>query len=237
MRRLMSVLALVTLAAVVAAAAPGPDPDAPPPPPDAGPPDGPPPQGQPPPHRGGPGEHWRGRPGMRPGIFGPVTDEEIAQVLAFMGEFLPEIRADLEKMRDKDPQLFQAYMRRLRFEIRQLKSLRQQDEKAFQNAIEEKRLRHQSRDLAARWRASTDAAERDRLRAQLREVVGKLFDAELVTREAHLKRLEEQLKRLREELKASGTRRTETIEERLERLLNPPARPSDEEGPPPARES
>ena len=194
----------------------------------------PPPEGRGPSHGAGPPGEWsRGRTGPRPGIFGPVTDEEVAQILEFLGQYLPEIRVDLEKMRDENPSLFQAYMRRMRFEIRQLKSLRQEDEKAFQNALEEKRLRHRARDLAARIRAGTNDADRERLRTELREVVGKLFDVELITREAHLKRLEEQLKRLREELKESGTRRAQEIEQRLERFINPPpARPPEEGGPP-----
>lgn len=196
--------------------------------------DAPPPEGRGPSRwPAAPGEWPRSRSGPKPGIFGPVTDEEVAQILEFLGQYLPEIRVDLEKMRDENPSLFQAYLRRMRFEIRQLKSLREEDEKAFQNALEEKRLRHRSRDLAARIRASTNDAERERLRAELREVVGKLFDAELLTREAHLKRLEEQLKRLREELKESGTRRTEEIEQRLERLINPPPARMPEEGGPP----
>ena len=190
-----------------------------------------------------PREHSR-RGGLRkmpmgPGIFRDVTDQDIHDVLQFTQQHLPMLHEALQQMRESEPARFRALCRRLRFEIGQLKALQKTDEAAFQKAIEEKRLQFLARRVADRLRAAQDPAERDRLRTQLREMVGKLFDAELATREAHIRLLEKKLEEIRAELRERAAQRDAILDKWLEKMIQSdsgrPDRPPDRrphKGPP-----
>jgi len=185
----------------------------------------------------GHGEH-REMP-MGPGIFRDVTDQDISDVLQFTQQHLPMLHEALQQMRESEPARFRALCRRLRFEIGQLKALKKTDEAAFQKALEEKQLQFLARNAADRLRAAQEPAERDRLRTQLRETVGKLFDAELATREAHIRLLEKKLEEIRAELRERAAQRDALLDKRLEEMIQSdsggPDRPPDRrphEGPP-----
>jgi hypothetical protein len=176
---------------------------------------------------------------MGPGIFRDVTDQDISDILQFAQEHLPALHESLRQMQESDPARFRPLCRRLRFEIGQLKALKKTDEAAFQKALEEKRLQFLARNAADRLRAAQDPAERDRLRTQLREMVGKLFDAEQATREAHIRLLGKKLEEIRAELRERAAQRDAILDKRLEEMIQSdsggPDRPPDHrphEGPP-----
>jgi hypothetical protein len=170
-----------------------------------------------------------------PAIFRDATDQEIADILAFTGEYLPWLRQDLEKMRASDPDRLRQTCRRLRFEVAQLNALKERDAQAFRKAIEERQLRQRSQDLVAKIRAAADSKEKDALTVQLRQVLEKQFDAEMVTREAHIRGLEERLESVRKELKERAAHRQEVIQKRLDETLRsnpePAVRPPEREPP------
>ena len=177
--------------------------------------------------------------GLGPGIFRDVTDQDIQDVLQFTQQHLPMLHEALQQMRESEPARFRPLCRRLRFEIGQLKALQKTDEAAFQKALEEKQLQFLARNAADRLRAAQDPAEREQLRTQLREMVGKLFDAELATREAHIRLLEKKLEEIRAELRERATQRDAILNKRLEEMIQSdsggPDRPPDRrphEGPP-----
>ena len=178
-------------------------------------------------HRG----NWRTR--TTP-IFGDATEEEIADIMAFTGEHLPWLRQDLEKMRQADAERFRQVCRRLRFEVAQLRSLKERDAAAFQKAIEERQLKRRAQDLALKVRAATDAKEKEALTAALRQVLDRMLDAEMVTREAHVRGLEERLDSLKQDLKERAAHREEVLQKRMDETLKgnaesvpkpPPERP------------
>jgi hypothetical protein len=160
------------------------------------------------------------RPPMRvPPIFRNVTDQDIADIFAFVDEYMPWMRPDLEKIRDTDFDHFRQVCRNLRFEIAQLKNLKTQDEAAFRKAIEEKQLRYRTQDLAAKARAATDPKEREALVEALRGVVDQLLSAEFATRAAQVRQLERRLDDLRQDLKQREASRQAVVNNRIEELL------------------
>jgi hypothetical protein len=162
------------------------------------------------------------RPPMRvPNIFRNVTDQDIADIFAFVDEYMPWMRPDLEKVRDTDFDHFRQVCRNLRFEIAQLKNFKTQDEAAFRKAIEEKQLRYRAQDLAAKARAATDPKEREALVEALRGVVDQLLSAEFTTRAAQIRQLEHRLDDLRQDLKQREASRQTAVNNRIEELLKP----------------
>ena len=161
--------------------------------------------------------HEKGR-SRTPSIFGDATDDEFADIMAFTGEYLPWVRQDLERMQKSDPEHFRQVVRRLRFEVAQLRSMKDRDPAAFQKAIEERQLKARAQDLATKIRAA-DAKEKEGFTAELRKVLDKLFDAEMVTREANIRGLEERLTSLKRELKERSAHREEILQKRMEQTV------------------
>jgi len=167
-------------------------------------------------------EDDEGRRGLRIApMFRDVTDEDMAEILKFVGEHLPWMKADLEKMRDADAGRFRQVSRHLRFEIAQLRRLKEQNPDAFRQAIEEKQLKFRSQELAAKVRAAADPKERQVLRGELRNVLDRLFDAETATRAAQIRQLESRLQALQKELQDRAAARREIVDKRLEDILKP----------------
>ena len=104
-----------------------------------------------PPHKSGQGKAPSTGTGRAPyrvsPMFRDLTDADIADVLAFVGEILPWLKDDMEKMRTAEPDRFCQTCRHLRFEIAQLRRMKEQDPAGFRMAIEEKRLRYQAVNL------------------------------------------------------------------------------------------
>jgi len=189
---------------------------------------------------GTPGKQGPGREGLRGlgrerpfPVFRDVTDQEITDILAYVDKNMPWLRPDLDKMRQSDPDRFRQVCLHLRFEIDQLRILEKNDPEGFRKAIEEKQLRARATELAAKVRAATDDKERAALTEQLRGIIGKLFDAELVTREAQIRLNEKRLDDLRNDLKKRAAAREDIVKLRLNDALIGKSEPPGRDGPRP----
>jgi hypothetical protein len=167
--------------------------------------EGPPPEGR---------SHVRVAP-----IFRDVTDADIADITAFAAENMPWLVPELSRQRDSAPEQFRQVCRHLRFEVAQLRDLKNRDPEAFRKAIEEKQLRFRAQDLAFKARAATAPKERDTLAQELRNVLERLFDVEMATRGAQIGQLEGRLDALRKELAQRAASRDQIIKTRLEDAL------------------
>jgi len=166
------------------------------------------------------GQAGDGRGQMRVApIFRDVTEADITEILAFVDENMPWMRPELDRTRAASPDQFRQLCRHLRYEIAQLKDLKERDPEGFRKAIEEKQLRFRAQDLANKARAATDPAERDALVEELRKIIDKLFDVELATREAQVAQLEGRMEALRQELKTRAANRQQIVKTRLDDML------------------
>ena len=162
----------------------------------------------------------RDRDPVRPApMWRTITDEDVAQIMAYVAENMPWMKADLEKQKDADPARFRMVCLHLRFDIEQLKALKAADPEAFKNAMEERKLRADAHDLAVKVRAATDPKERDALKEQLRTVIGQLFDKEMAVRTAQIQQVEKSLEDLRKKLKERVAARSDVVANRLDDML------------------
>jgi len=170
-----------------------------------------------------------------PPLFRDLTDEQIEAILDFVREKMPWRYPWLKSLREKQPAAFRRVCRRLRFEIEQLKRLKASHPEAYEAALEERRLRARVAELAGRVRQTAPGPERDELTDELRETLGRLFDAETKARSAQIHELENRLRQLQEDLRRRAEHRDEVIEGILKRILEgkwmPPAVPGE---PPPS---
>jgi hypothetical protein len=129
-------------------------------------------------------------------------------------------RGVLDRLRREAPTQFE-----------ELVQLRQEDPEAFQQRLGEiaheygerhKRGRDEVRqimEVAKRYQASEDDAEKTELRSKLEGLVAKSFDNQLEEKEAWIKKLEADLEKQRERLVARRADRDALIQERLETIL------------------
>jgi len=237
MRNLILTLTTAALVGWLAAAASAADPDGPGP-------EGPPPSmGPDQPHRPRhaptpPGPHRRGGRGPFgyqhvPPMFRDLTDKQIEEILAFVREKMPWRYERLKDLRESHPDAFRRLCRRLRFEIDQLQRLEKTNREAYEAALKEGRLRNDAADLVPRIRQTHSPDEKKRLVAELRDVLGRLFDAERKAREAQIHELEKRISQLRRQLADRAENRDRAIDHMLKWMLSTPQDTEDEEGPPP----
>jgi len=181
--------------------------------------------------REGPAPEGRGHVRVAP-IFRDVTEADIADIMAFATENMPWLVPELNRQRDSAPEQFRQVCRHLRFEVAQLRDLKNRDPEAFRKAIEEKQLRFRTQDLASKARAATDPKERDALAQELRNVLERLFDVEMATRGAQIGQLEGRLDALRKELAQRAANRDQVIKTRLEEALKGKREPDQKYRPP-----
>jgi septal ring factor EnvC (AmiA/AmiB activator) len=112
--------------------------------------------------------------------------------------FGPPREADLERMKEHDPEMYEL--------------LKQDND-----------FDRDSRSLAEKVRKlATGVKDREKLETELKELVQKHFDVRQKRREIELKRVEEQLSRLRDSIKTRLEGREESIRRRLAELVGRP---------------
>jgi hypothetical protein len=98
-----------------------------------------------------------------------------------------------------------------------LRRMQQEDPEMYDLLVADDELDRQALEKAEQVRrATTD--DRERLKAELADVVGKHFEARQKRRELQLKRMEEEIQRLREAIKARNDAREDIVNKRITEL-------------------
>jgi flagellar motility protein MotE (MotC chaperone) len=85
---------------------------------------------------------------------------------------------------------------------------------------EERGLARQADELARRLGDAENTGDRDKLRTELREVLGKQFDLQRERREQEIAQIEERVRKLRDQLKKRSDNRQKIIDNRIDQILN-----------------
>ena len=97
-------------------------------------------------------------------------------------------------------------------------SLQKIDPEMYKLLKEDQDLEHQTRELVMQYRRAP-SDQRDKLKAQITELVNKHFDVRQQHRSLQLKRLEGELQRLREVIDRRSKARKEIVEKRISELI------------------
>jgi hypothetical protein len=85
---------------------------------------------------------------------------------------------------------------------------------------EERELARQADDISRRLGDAENTGDRDKLRTELREVLGKQFDIQRERREQEIAQIEERVRKLRDQLKKRTDNRQKIIDNRIDQILN-----------------
>ncbi len=96
----------------------------------------------------------------------------------------------------------------------------EEDPESAKLAEAERELAHQSHSLLSQYSASEEAAAKDDLKKQIRDVLAKQFDVQRQRREQELARVEDRLRKLRDQFRKRVDARETIIDRRLENLTS-----------------
>jgi hypothetical protein len=85
---------------------------------------------------------------------------------------------------------------------------------------EEHDLAQQAEEIARRLGAAENTGDRDQLRTELRELLGKQFDIQRQRREQEIAQIEERVRKLRDQLKKRSDNRQKIVDNRIDQILN-----------------
>lgn len=146
----------------------------------------------------------------------PLTEEQEAELLEFIQEHLSQRYEDFVKLSETKPRHYQFVMARMWAWYEQWKVMSPEAQEA---SITEHDLRMEAFMVLRRWRETEDPDEKAQLKAELRDALGKHFDAEQRLREIQLAQLEERIERVRQELQQRAEDRDAIVTEHMERML------------------
>jgi uncharacterized coiled-coil DUF342 family protein len=101
--------------------------------------------------------------------------------------------------------------------VQDLRRLAQDDPEMYQLLMTDNDLDRQAVEKAGQLRNATSDT-RDKVKAELAEIVGKHFEARQKRRELQLKRMEEEIQRLREAIGTRNDAREEIVNKRITEL-------------------
>lgn len=147
------------------------------------------------------GPEGRGGPDGRGGPMGPIPPELEERIREFYGE---AVTADLDWLKENSGEdAYRKSLAELGFGMRELAMLKEKAPEEFDRQLEMRAGDIHARVLGTQIRDAHAGTERDRLAAELRTLLGTLFDA----REEQRRREVEEMRRRIEEVEASLTNR------------------------------
>ena len=120
----------------------------------------------------------------------PQHDED--QLWPALRELDPELAEHLQWLREREPEHYQAELRRAFQEVEELEKLREENPEQFELTREDRRLCREADRLAEQCRRS-EGPGREELRSNLNDVVTRLFDLRLARMEREIKHKEREL--------------------------------------------
>jgi len=145
-----------------------------------------------------------------------VSDEEI---MTFLKKHLPKLHTWLQKLKEEKPDQYERQMRWMRFDLHRLRRLQKEAPEVFKAEITSRKLRLKTLRLAEQLRKTEDPEKRKQLKNELKQHLGELFDAKMISMKAHIEKLEQQLKKLKGTMKERAELKDKIIKQRLEDLV------------------
>ncbi|MBI2570209.1 MAG: hypothetical protein HYV63_24670 [Candidatus Schekmanbacteria bacterium] len=147
-----------------------------------------------------------------------LSDQERAEALEFLMNGVPERRNELEALRREQPHQLDLMLRDALREKEHLAMLKREDPEAFRLAVQERSMDAKMSELGFQYRQAADEGERLRVKKQLEELVGNLFDLREQRRAQEIQHLQAELARLTELQKKRKENRSAIVQRRVDEL-------------------
>jgi len=142
----------------------------------------------------------------------------VAEVLEFLRSWDPYRVQRIEQSRERNPREYMRILQESYFEMKRLQEMQKSNPEAYEEMKKERGLEMQAFQLGEKIRGTEDTAEKDKMKAELKPVLGQLFDLREKRKDQEIARLEADLKRLREQVEKRRTNKESVVERRLREL-------------------
>lgn len=163
----------------------------------------------------GPGD----KQGPPPPEMMPAQEINEEEVIAFLKEFHPELAKELNKLREKNPEMYEERLRHHYFEMMHLRGLKKNNPQMYERIIHQQRLERELRELAEKYHQSKDEKERESIKKQIRSILEKIFGLMEQNASEDIKRMEKEVNKLKEKLARKQAERDKLIEDRLKEII------------------
>ena len=179
------------------------------------------------------GQNGRGMggPGVGPRPWSEVPEPERRPIERFIEEHFPRMYVELQRLKDGDEGRYMRRMTHIAPQMRQMMEAMRTDPQRGTLMIRERQLDFEIRQTVAQYHQAEGEAAKQRIRAHLEEVCGKVFDCRSERRQMEVRELEARLTELQTRLSESEKMRPALIRQRASELLERPApQPGGEDG-------
>ncbi len=146
------------------------------------------------------------------------SKEEIEEVLEWLQEHEPETLEKLERLREHEPGAYYHILRELFEKMRHMAKLRERDPEGYKRMVGIRKLDREIWKLAGEYKDADSEKAKEKIAAQLKEALAKLFDLKQAQHKAEIAELEREIAKLREIYKHNQEHKEKIVAERLKKL-------------------
>lgn len=148
-----------------------------------------------------------------------MSPEQVAELMNFAEREFPKLHRRLVSLRETDPTMFRKMIRRVRGPVSEIVRIQQHDPKAARRLIDAHRIEIDLTELQSQYQAARSDAQREQLKAKMRQLVAKRCELRLQRLKAEIAELEKRLERAKKEMASRERDQDQVIDQELNRLL------------------
>ena len=148
-----------------------------------------------------------------------LSDEDEQKIIQFSSTIDPNVRVNLENLKNENPDRYGRKIQRLYREYVFLKRLEEEEPQRYQEAIDLRKLSARADKLAEKYKKSDNDTERKQLKTDLKQILTNVFDLREKERFAEIDRIRTRLERLQTEMKERRENKNEIVENHLNKII------------------
>lgn len=148
-----------------------------------------------------------------------MTPEQEEEILDRIKKENPEEAKELMMLKKEEPFEFRKILIQRQHELERLDELKERDPERYEQKVKQNSLERRGRQLAEKYRDSTDEKIKANIKKELSSVLNQLFDLREKDREMEIKHLTEKLNQLKSVLAERKKKKQEIVERRLQEML------------------
>ncbi|MGQ9650032.1 MAG: hypothetical protein ACUVXJ_07970 [Phycisphaerae bacterium] len=148
-----------------------------------------------------------------------MSPEQVAELMNFAEREFPKLHRRLVSLRETNPTMFRNMIRRVRGPVSEIVRIQQHDPKAARQLIDAHRIEVDLTELQSQYQAAKSDAQREQLKARMRELVIKRCEFRLRRLKAEITELEKRLEHAKKELAKREKDQDQVVDQELNRLL------------------
>lgn len=147
----------------------------------------------------------------------PLSEEEIFQ---WVEQYVPSSVSELKDLKREAPEVYAHRIREVANEIQHLETVKQRHPEMFERLVKAENLEHKSWKLSGEIVQTQDPEKKKQLTAQLKELLGEIFEIRLEERSLEIKELENEINKIKTLIEKRRANKEAIIDRHLDEMLS-----------------